>query len=226
MAYADANTSSRKLSAGVAVFALEAGLVWALITGLAYTKTLIKETKIGGIPIPAPTPTITPPPVPLPPEAKKWTPQPRQTLVPPQTGPSSDPTVPPVVGGGETGTATEPPAIVDPTPTPTPVPRATVQPKRAVPRGDTTRWLSTDDYPGRSIRERQEGRTGYRLTIDERGKVTGCTVTSSSGHEDLDRATCKLLPSRAKFEPARDETGAAVPGSFIGNVQWRLPPEE
>ena len=62
MAYADADTGSRKLAAGAAVVALELGLVWALINGLAYTRTVIDEIHTGGFPLPSPTPTKTPPP--------------------------------------------------------------------------------------------------------------------------------------------------------------------
>ena len=62
MAYADAHTGSRKLTAGAAVVALELGLLWALINGLAYTSSIIRDKPIGGFPLPSPTPTKTPPP--------------------------------------------------------------------------------------------------------------------------------------------------------------------
>lgn len=226
MAYADANTSTRKLTATAAVVALEAGLAWALFTGLAYTRTIVAERTVDGIPIPSPMPTILPPPPRPKPtaEAPRVVPDPRFTLGP---APSPSPSVAPfptAPAGGETGTAPEPRRTVEPTPSPSPKPL--FQPKAAKPKGDSSRWLSTDDYPLRSIRERQEGRTGYRLAIDAGGRITSCAVTSSSGHPELDRTACQLLPRRARFDAARDNTGAAVAGSFTGNVQWRLPPEE
>ena len=224
MAYADAETGSRKFTAGAAVFALEAGLVWALVTGLAYTRTFTKERIVEGIPIPSPKPTILPPPPSPQPTAAapRVVPEPRFTLGPaPSPGPTIAPS-PTAPAGGETGTAPEPQRTVEPSSSPKPL----FPPKAAKPKGDSSRWLSTDDYPLRSIRERQEGRTGYRLAIDAGGRITSCSVTSSSGHPELDRAACQLLPRRARFDAARDTTGAAVAGSFAGNVQWRLPPED
>lgn len=224
MAYADAETGSRKLTTVIAVFALEAGLVWALVTGLAYTGTFTKERIVEGIPIPSPTPTILPPPPSPQPTAAapRVVPEPRFTLGPaPSPGPTIAPS-PTAPAGGETGTVPEPRQTVEPTPTPKPL----FQPRTARPKGESSRWLTTDDYPLRSIRERQEGRTGYRLAIDADGRITSCSVTSSSGHPELDRAACQLLPRRARFDAARDNTGAAVAGSFTGNVQWRLPPED
>lgn len=227
MAYADAETGTRKLTAGAAVVALELGLFWALINGLSYTRTFIDEIHTGGFPLPSPTPTKTPPP-----PTDKPTPQgpivvpsPVITLGP--SNPTPTPTdIPSTPAGGETGSGPGPTATPTPAPTPTPTPKPLYQPKAAKPKGDTSGWLTTDDYPTRSIRERQEGRTGYRLAIDSIGRVTGCAITSPSGYTELDTRACQLLPKRARFDPARDTNGAAVNGSYTGNIQWRLPPEE
>lgn len=229
MAYADANTSTRKLSATVAVIALEAGLVWALVTGLAYTRTVVRDRGVDGVFIPSPTPTATPPP-PDPthtPEAPRVVPDPRFTLGPkPSDGPSTVPSPAPS-STGDTGTIWDPPASGTATPTPTPSvsPRTVVRPVSAKPRGDSSKWLGPDDYPLRSLRNGDEGRTAYRLSIDAAGRVTGCTITAPSGHAELDATACKLLPKRARFDPARDETGAATAGVFSGAVLWRLPAE-
>ena len=39
----------------------------------------------------------------------------------------------------------------------------------------------------------------------------------------LDDATCRLISRRAQFDPATDETGARVPGTYTGSVRWELP---
>ena len=226
MAYADTDTGSRKLAAGATVVALELGLVWALINGLAYTRTIIEERRTGTFPLPSPTPTKTPPPPTDRPTPKGpvVVPSPQVTLGPadPFPQPPTDPAT--TSTGDETGTGTGP--LPTATPTPTPSPKPLYQPKAAKPKGDSSGWLTTDDYPTRSIRERQEGRTGYRLTVDAAGRVTACAVTGPSGHTELDARACQLLPKRARFDPARDTNGAAVNGSYSGNIQWRLPPEE
>ena len=64
---------------------------------------------------------------------------------------------------------------------------------------------------------------GYRLEIGANGRIESCTVTRSSGHSALDRATCRLLPRRGAFSPARDDTGARVKGTFSAEIVWRLP---
>jgi periplasmic protein TonB len=56
--------------------------------------------------------------------------------------------------------------------------------------------------------------------------VTTCAITGPSGHTELDARACQLLPKRARFDPARDTSGAAVNGNYGGTISWRLPPEE
>ena len=64
MAYADANTSQRKLTAGVAVAAREFGLAWAIVAGLAMNASLHKDKHVTAIPIVQPIATPPPPPKP------------------------------------------------------------------------------------------------------------------------------------------------------------------
>jgi TonB family protein len=89
-------------------------------------------------------------------------------------------------------------------------------PEPRSPRTPPGVWLSDADYPSRAQREEREGTVGYRLEIGPDGRVTNCIVTSSSGHADLDEATCRLIPKRAKF------AGSAV-GTYDGKQVWRLP---
>ena len=57
-----------------------------------------------------------------------------------------------------------------------------------------------------------QGTAGFRLVIGADGAVTGCTITRSSGDAALDAATCAILLGRARYEPARDAAGRAMPG--------------
>lgn len=81
-------------------------------------------------------------------------------------------------------------------------------------------WVTTNDYPSRALREEREGTTAFRLDVGIDGKVTACTVTASSGHGDLDAATCKALMRRARFEPITDGGG---PASWTSRVRWTIP---
>lgn len=117
--------------------------------------------------------------------------------------------------------------VVDPGPTveqpvdPRPAPAFT--PRGARPRNDPLGWLSTDDYPRRPLVDGLEGTAAYRLIIATSGRVSACEVTRSTGNSQLDAATCKFIERRARFEPATDETGARVVGSYTGSVRWEIP---
>ena len=220
MAYADNYTNNRKLSTGAAVLLLEAGLGWAVIAGLTMTYTHTAPPK-------NPEARNFPLPVPKPPVDVTVTPQPQQPEVarpvidPPFTlGPAPLPTyVTPDGDGGGTLVVELP----RPVPSIAPDPRPSFAPKAARPAGKTGNWVTTNDYPTRELREGQEGTTRYRLAINAEGRVTNCSVTSSSGSPGLDRAACDNLQRRARFEPASDATGARTAGSYSGSVTWRIP---
>lgn len=55
------------------------------------------------------------------------------------------------------------------------------------------------------------------------GRVVSCTVTSSSGHADLDAATCSLVSLRARFNPALDANGNPTTGTYSNRIRWVIP---
>ena len=83
--------------------------------------------------------------------------------------------------------------------------------------------MTVNDYRSSWIAREMTGTARFRLDIGTTGRVESCAITASSGHADLDRATCALLTARARFAPARDETGAAVRGTYANAVRWTLP---
>jgi protein TonB len=91
------------------------------------------------------------------------------------------------------------------------------------PRMEIARYVTIDDYPSAALLARQQGRVGVRLGVSAAGRVTNCRVTVSSGTAILDASTCRLLPSRVRFEPARDAQGSAVAGTYSTHVDWTLP---
>ena|SRR5205085_1859641 len=82
--------------------------------------------------------------------------------------------------------------------------------------------LSDDDYPAAALRNSEQGKVRYRLEIGADGRVSNCTITSSSGSSILDSATCRIVRSRARFVPATDERGNPVPDRREGEITWRL----
>lgn len=85
------------------------------------------------------------------------------------------------------------------------------------------RLFGNDDYPAAALRYDQEGTVAVMLNVGVDGRVTGCTVTSSSGSAALDSTTCRLLRNRARFEPARDARGRAIAGTSAATIRWALP---
>lgn len=101
--------------------------------------------------------------------------------------------------------------------------RATYTARQAMPIGNPGYWIGTNDYPTRALREEQEGTSRFRLTVDQDGRVSECTITQSSGFMDLDEATCANVRRRARFRPATDDTGAPVVGYYSSAVRWNIP---
>ena len=221
MAYADNQSANRTLGAGAAVLALEAGLAWAVIAGLAMTINRTDKPRIATFAIPDQPKIIPPPPQP------QASAQPDQPAPRPRTDPIYDlgPVTLPTfaadnkLGSGDAGTVEFP--RVQPTPSPVP----SFAPTAARPKGKTAGWVTTNDYPTSDLRQEHEGSTRYRLTIDASGKVRDCAVVASSGFAGLDQATCAQLTRRGQFDPATDDSGGRVAGSYSGMVTWRLPPD-
>ncbi|WP_260922956.1 energy transducer TonB [Novosphingobium sp. 9] len=84
------------------------------------------------------------------------------------------------------------------------------------PNGNPGAWVLPDDYPKGGA----QGRTGVRLAVAADGRVTSCTVTSSSGNDELDQTACARLAERATFYPATNDKGRAVAGTYSTAVKW------
>lgn len=90
-------------------------------------------------------------------------------------------------------------------------------------RANLPALFSDEDYPASAIRAGEQGAVRFRLEVGPEGRVTGCTITASSGSSALDSTTCRILRSRARFTPARDASGRAIADSVEGAIEWRLP---
>jgi protein TonB len=98
-----------------------------------------------------------------------------------------------------------------------------VQPAKA--RANLASYITDDDYPQDAIRNEQQGTTGVRLDVGPDGRVTNCTITSSSGSSSLDNTACRVLRSRARFTPATDSSGSRTTDTVSTRITWRLPEE-
>ncbi len=219
MSFIDQDRSREKALSGAVTIAVVGCVGYAVISGLAMTIVRtppweMRATTYRTAPPPPPpkrehivrkatkTPSSSPiavplPPIPLPPID--------QTQL--RTGTTI---LPPVhIQTGDVGAQTPPPA-----------PDLSAG---ARPQGHPGDWVTTEDYPAAALRAGAEGRTGFRLELGTDGRATGCTVTQSSGSDELDRTACRLLERRAHFSPALGVDGQPIVSSYAGSVVWRAP---
>jgi len=185
---------------------------YAFITGLAYNvvKKAVEDLKTFDVQEEPPPPPEQPPP---PPPQTKVEP-------PPMMAPPSIVQVPVQVSPPIQTVQQAPPVQIHIDAPPAPKPSMA---SPASPKGRPQDWVTTDDYPPSAIREGVQGTTGFTLAVGPDGKVTGCTVTSSSGSALLDDTACKLLARRARFTPAKDSAGNGMPSSYSNRVRWQVP---
>lgn len=96
-------------------------------------------------------------------------------------------------------------------------------PSRASPPHLITGAPADADYPSEARRNREQGTTRYRLDVDETGRVSGCTVTDTSGSRTLDAAGCRVFIAKALWLPAKDGAGNAVGASVSVPIRWQMP---
>lgn len=77
-------------------------------------------------------------------------------------------------------------------------------------------WITQEDYPASAPNAGASGTVGYRFTVNEQGRIEGCTITRSSGDAALDRATCTTLTRRGRYTPSGRRT-------IEGEHRWEPP---
>jgi len=189
------------------------GLMYAIVTGLAYNvvKKATENLKVVDVEEPPPPPEKPPPPpkdmpdVPPPP----MTPPPlvRMNTPPPPIQVVESPVIPPVA----------PPVIAPPRP-PTPPPPRQAEPKSLV--GSLQGLISAEDYPPSALDNNEQGTVSVTLTVGPSGRVTGCSP--SGGPSSLQSVTCRLLTSRARFSPAQDGSGNPITSTTSARITWRI----
>jgi TonB family protein len=94
---------------------------------------------------------------------------------------------------------------------------------RPVPRGELAGLFSPADYPAAARAAAASGDVTLNLTVGPNGRVTGCSVTRSSGSATLDSASCRIIRSRARFTPAVSINGAPAAAQIVYTHRWTLP---
>ncbi|QLC22820.1 hypothetical protein HFP51_11895 [Parasphingopyxis sp. CP4] len=97
------------------------------------------------------------------------------------------------------------------------------QARAATPRSNPGQWIHWGDYPPSAILDDAEGTIPFILFISDTGEVTDCAILETSGDASLDAIVCGALTARATFEPATDESGEPVRGTYQSQVRFQLP---
>jgi protein TonB len=213
MAYADQQMSGSRIFAIIIVALIHIALGYALVTGLAYSAFKKAVERVTTVDIEEPPPPEEEPPPPPPDEIA---PPPPVAPVPPI---NINPAPPPI----QTVTTPPPPAPVVRVPAPPAPPPPPSQARAATPDGQG-RWAARiqENYPARAIRDETEGSVGVRVTIGPNGRVTACSVTSSSGSSVLDEAACDGMTRYARYNPALDDGGNPTTGSASTRIVYQL----
>ncbi len=214
MAYADQGMSTNRIIAIVIVALIHLALGYTLVTGLAYsaTKKIIERVTTVDIEEPEPEPEEPPPPPPdevMPPPPVAPPPPINVSVTPPQI---------------QTVTTPPPPAPVIPIAAPPPAPPPPPSQARGVRPDGQARWAARiqQNYPSRAVRDGTEGTVGVTVTVNAEGRVSACSVTSSSGSSILDQAACSGMERYARFDPALNDAGNPISASWSTRIVYQL----
>ncbi|MEO5707578.1 MAG: energy transducer TonB [Alteraurantiacibacter sp.] len=220
MAYADQEMSGSRIVSIVIVALIHLVIGYMLVTGLAMSaaKNIIERVTTVDIEEPEPEEEEPPPPPPdqevAPPPPVAPPAQINVSVAPPQI--TTQPNIPPPA----------PPARVVPPPAPpaAPAPPPAPSQARAASRDGQNRWAARiqSNYPRRAVQREIEGNVGMAVVVDATGRVTQCSVTSSSGSEDLDQAACEGMQRYARYNPALDAAGNPTTGRDSMTIVYRL----
>ncbi len=83
--------------------------------------------------------------------------------------------------------------------------------------------INGPDYPSGSRSRGEEGISAFELTL-KNGRPASCKITSSSGFEELDEATCRLATERAVFDMSTLPNGDW--STYSDRVRWQIGPSE
>jgi len=212
--------SRRLIIATVAVIVIHAAAIYAVLTGLAarVVKELPQALTVEVV-RPPPTKPKTIPPPPTKPELQ----HPEVATIPP---PEIQISVPPPPTNAVTVVKPQlhaPPLRPQPQatvqPPPTAPPKAAVQPTGATPLGATH---TKPPYPPLALRLNEEGTVVLAIDVGTDGRVTGTSVVTSSGHDDLDQAAQNWVQEHWRYKPATvsgQPVATRVRASIVFNVK-------
>ena len=81
-------------------------------------------------------------------------------------------------------------------------------------------WVSWKDYPSVALRQEIGGTVVMALSVDVNGRVEKCRVVVSSKFDPLDRQSCQIMTSRARYTPFKNGAGDLLPSIAVERIRW------
>jgi TonB family protein len=81
-------------------------------------------------------------------------------------------------------------------------------------------WLRSTDLSMPAFKRIPHGSVQMIFQVSTEGRVTECTTVRTSGDAELDETICNLVVQRARFRPAGNPNGDAVPGGHRRTISW------
>lgn len=91
---------------------------------------------------------------------------------------------------------------------------------RPKPSSNPGNWISYRDYPREQLAKDISGIVRFRLDVGADGLPTKCVVQAAYSAPEFESATCAILMKKARFEPAKDASGADVASYWVSSVKW------
>jgi TonB family protein len=83
-------------------------------------------------------------------------------------------------------------------------------------------WVKQLDYPSSVASDGKQARVNVRLIVDEKGLPSDCKVLRSYNDPKFDAIACNTLKRIARFTPAMDRAGRAVPSYYTTTIIWSM----
>lgn len=104
-----------------------------------------------------------------------------------------------------------------------------LDPERLRTAQNRPRWLNRDalvqrivaTYPGGALLSGEQGIMRMRVMVNAQGTVDSCTIIKATNTSALESPACEVM-KQAKFDPARDATGAAMPSYYATSITYQI----
>ncbi len=80
-------------------------------------------------------------------------------------------------------------------------------------------------YPVEAKQRNEQGRALADIDVSAEGRPAACRIRRSAGSTSLDTATCQVMMTLGRYEPAVDVFGVPLAGTAIGVLNWRIEPD-